>query len=120
MRELLKATDDRYVIMNAGDEMGLRFAAPAAPPAGWVRDYVLAGDGWIKDGDYNSAYSQTVLPYPHHARTNYDGPPSSLEEDWMVRHHAADWLTYQTRYVGPEGFRDALISRDALRVGGGR
>jgi len=112
VRTLLASVDDRYVIMNAGDEISLRFAAPAAPPPGWVRDYVLAGDGWIKDGDYNSAYSQTVLPYPHHARRNYDTPPTSLEDDWMYRHHTQDWLTYQTRYVSSEGFRDALSRGD--------
>jgi len=112
VRTLLAKADDRYVIMNAGDEMSLRFAAPTAPPPGWVRDYVLAGDGWIKDGDYNSAYSQTVLPYPHHARRNYDVPPTSLEDDWMYRHHTQDWLTYQTRYVNSEGFRDALSRGD--------
>src|SRR5688572_8261517 len=49
VRELLLRADDRYVIMNAGDEMSFRFAAPATPPAGWVRDYVIVGDGWIKD-----------------------------------------------------------------------
>ncbi|WP_216843095.1 CRTAC1 family protein [Granulicella sp. S190] len=108
VRPLLTAADDRYVIMNAGDEMSLRFTAPAAPPDGWVRDYVLAGDGWIKDGDYNSAYSQNVMPYPHHARKNYDGPPTSLEDDWMYRHHTEDWLTYQTRFISSKGFRDAL------------
>lgn len=112
VRTLLASADDRYVIMNAGDEMSLRFAAPPAPPPGWVRDFVLAGDGWTKDGDYNSAYSQTVLPYPHHARRNYDGPPTSLEDDWMYRHHTQDWLTYQTRYVTSEGFRDALSRGD--------
>jgi hypothetical protein len=112
VRTLLAGADDRYVIMNAGDEMSLRFAAPAAPPRGWVRDYVLAGDGWIKDGDYNSAYSQTVLPYPHHARRNYDGPPTSLEDDWMYQHHKQDWLTYQTRFVSSEGFRNALSRGD--------
>jgi tetratricopeptide (TPR) repeat protein len=112
VRALLAGADDRYVIMNAGDEMSLRFAAPAAPPSGWVRDYVLAGDGWIKDGDYNSAYSQTVLPYPHHARRNYDAPPTSLEDDWMYQHHKQDWLTYQTRYISSEGFRDALSRGD--------
>jgi Tfp pilus assembly protein PilF len=112
VRELLANADDRFVIMNAGDEMSLRFAAPAAPPPGWVRDYVLAGDGWIKDGDYNSAYSQNVLPYPHHARRNYDAPPTSLEDDWMYLHHTQDWLTYQTRYVSSKGFRDALSRGD--------
>ncbi|MGH9944109.1 MAG: FG-GAP-like repeat-containing protein, partial [Pyrinomonadaceae bacterium] len=38
VRELLKSVDDRYVIMNAGDEMIFRFGEVAGPPAGWVRD----------------------------------------------------------------------------------
>jgi Tfp pilus assembly protein PilF len=109
VRELLAHTDDRYVIMNAGDEMTLRFAVPAPPPAGWVRDFVISGDGWIKDGDYNTSDSQTVLPYPYHARRNYDSPtPSRLEDDWVYRHHTEDWQTYQTRYVTADAFRDAL------------
>jgi hypothetical protein len=114
VRELLTHTDDRYVIMNAGDEMALRFADPGAPPAGWVRDFVIAGDGWIKDGDYNTADSQTVLPYPYHARKDYDtSRPSRLEDDWVYRHHAQDWQTYQTRYVNAAAFRDALRSGPA-------
>lgn len=113
VRELLKATDDRYVIMNAGDEMSLRFPAPPPPPSGWVRDFVIAGDGWIKDGDYNSSYSQTVLPYPHHARKTYDTAPGKLEEDWMYQHHREDWLTYQTRYVTPNHFDHGLRSMAA-------
>jgi Flp pilus assembly protein TadD len=110
VRELLHGIDDRYVIMNAGDEMSLRFAAPAAPPEGWVRDYVLAGDGWIKDGDYNSTYSQDVLPYPYHAKREYDTPPTKLEDDWEYRHHKGDWQAYQTRYVTPRIFEGALRS----------
>jgi hypothetical protein len=111
VRELLKATDDRYVIMNAGDEMQLEFAAAPPPPSGWVRDYVLAGDGWIKDGDYNSGDSRTVLPYPHHARRDYDSAPGSLEDDWVYRHHRDDWQTYQTRYVTAAPFTGALGNR---------
>ena len=60
VRELLAAVDDRYVIMNAGDELRLSFPAPAPPPAGWTRDFVLVGDGWVKDGDYNTSFSKTV------------------------------------------------------------
>jgi hypothetical protein len=109
VRELLAHTDDRYVIMNAGDEMTLRFAVPAPPPSGWVRDFVISGNGWIKDGDYNTSGSQTVLPYPYHARRNYDSPtPGRLEDDWVYRHHTEDWQTYQTRYVTSDTFRDAL------------
>ena len=108
VRELLAGIDDRYVIMNAGDELSLRFAVPAPPPAGWVRDYVIAGDGWIKDGDYNSTYSQTVLPYPYHARKDYNQAPGRLEDEWVYRRHSADWQNFQTRYVTPRIFTDAL------------
>ena len=110
VRPLLADTDDRYVIMNAGDELALRFAAPAPPPAGWVRDYVIAGDGWIKDGDYNSTFSRTVQPLPYHARTEYDTPPGALEDEWVYQHHSQDWQNYQTRYVTADTFRNALRS----------
>lgn len=111
VRELLSSIDDRYVIMNAGDELSLRFPAQAPLQKGWVRDYVIAGDGWIKDGDYNSTYSSTVLPYPYHARKEYNSPPRALEDEWVYRHHPGDWQTYQTRYVTPEIFEDALRSK---------
>ena len=108
VRELLAGIDDRYVIMNAGDELSLRFPEPPPPPAGWVRDYVIAGDGWIKDGDYNSTYSQTVQPLPYHARKLYDTAPGKLEDEWVYHHFPDDWKTYQTRYITPDEFRNAL------------
>ena len=80
VRELLAGIDDRYVIMNAGDEITLRFPEQPPPPAGWVRDYVIAGDGWIKDGDYNTVDSRTVQPLPYHAKSEYNEAPGSLEE----------------------------------------
>ena len=110
MRELLAQVDDRYVIVNSGDEMALRFTEPAPPPAGWVRDFVILGDGWIKDGDYNSTFSKTVLPLPYHARDVYDTPPGRLEDEWTYRHHPQDWQTYHTRYVTPDVFKNALRS----------
>ena len=108
VRELLMRADDRYVIMNAGDEMSFRFAAPAAPPAGWVRDYVIVGDGWIKDGDYNSTFSKTVLPLPYHAKNQYITPPARLEDEWVYRRYPEDWQNYHTRYVTSDVFRNAL------------
>ncbi len=116
VRELLNKIDDRYVIMNAGDELALRFATPPPPASGWVRDFVLAGDGWIKDGDYNSTWSATVQPLPYHDRTRYDSPPGRLEDEWLYRHHPEDWLTWQTRYVTAEPFRDALNHQPAKTV----
>ena len=110
VRELLLRADDRYVIMNAGDEMSFRFAAPAAPPAGWVRDYVIVGDGWIKDGDYNSTFSKTVLPLPYRAKNLYDTPPGRLEDEYVYRQFPDDWQKYHTRYVTADSFQNALKS----------
>lgn len=110
VRELLAGIDDRYVIMNAGDEIRLRFPELAQPPAGWVRDYVVAGDGWIKDGDYNSTYSRTVQPLPHHAQTEYTNAPGKLEDEWTYKRHPQDWQNYHTRYVTQNRFREALRS----------
>ena len=110
VRELLLRADDRYVIMNAGDEMSFRFAAPAAPPAGWVRDYVIVGDGWIKDGDYNSTFGKTVLPLPYHAKNLYDTPPGRLEDEYVYRQFPDDWQKYHTRYVTADSFQNALRS----------
>lgn len=111
VRELLKGTDDRYVIMNAGDEMKFRFAAPDAPPVGWMRDYVIIGDGWIKDGDLNSTFSKTVEPLPYHAKNEYITPPGRLEDEWVYRRFPEDWQTYHTRYVSTEIFQNALRSK---------
>jgi tetratricopeptide (TPR) repeat protein len=108
VRELLLRADDRYVIMNAGDEMSFRFAVPPAPPRGWVRDFVIAGDGWIKDGDYNSTFGKTVLPLPYHAKNLYTTPPGRLEDEWVYQHHPEDWQTYHTRYVTPDVFQNAM------------
>jgi tetratricopeptide (TPR) repeat protein len=103
---LLARVDDRYVIMNAGDELRLRFAEQPAPPDGWRRDFVLIGDGWEKDGDYNTGYSETVLPLPSHDAPNYGaGAPSlALENDPIYRRHPEDWSEYHTRFVTPRAF----------------
>ncbi|MCI0488483.1 MAG: FG-GAP-like repeat-containing protein [Blastocatellia bacterium] len=106
--ELLEKIDDRYVIMNAGDEMAFRFEAPPPPREGWVRDFVLIGDGWVKDGDFNTAFSTTVLPLPSHSQRDYTKPPGRLEDDPVYRRHSRDWQTYHTRYVTPDRFQNAL------------
>jgi Tfp pilus assembly protein PilF len=106
--ELLRSIDDRYVIVASGDEMSLRFAEQPPPPPGWVRDYVFMGDGWIKDGDYNSTFSKTVLPLPHHAKREYTTLPGRLEDEWVYKQHPEDWQNYHTRYVTPTVFQSAL------------
>jgi len=108
IRELLEKIDDRIVIANAGDELRLRFAAPPPPPAGWKRDYVLIGDGWIKDGDLNTVFSKTILPLPYHGMKNYEVPPRQLEDDPAYKLHPADWQNFHTRYITADAFLNAL------------
>lgn len=109
VQPLLTGVDDRYVIMNAGDEMQLSFAAPQAPPpVGWVRDWIMIGDGWVKDGNFNTAWSKTVIPLPAHDRPEYNAAPTDLWSDPVYRRHKSDWQTYHTRFVAPEAFRDTL------------
>ena len=110
IRELLTKIDDRYVIVNSGDEMSLRFSEQPPPPAGWVRDFVIKGDGWIKDGDFNSTFSKTVLPLPYHAKNEYTTRPGALEDEWVYRQHPEDWQNYHTRYMTPQVFKNALRS----------
>ena len=117
VKELLLNVDDRYVIMNAGDELSLRFGSAPAPRPGQRRDFVVIGDGWVKDGDYNTTFSRTVLPLPTHASGRYDRAPGRLEDDPVYRAHPADFALYHTRYVSPDRVRDAL---HALPEGGTR
>lgn len=76
VKPLLDELDDRMVVMGSGDEIRLRFSASGLPalPAGWKRDFLLLVDGWAKDADANTAFSQTVLPLPFHAMTSYPYP----------------------------------------------
>jgi Tfp pilus assembly protein PilF len=108
--ELLKEVDDRYVIMNAGDELAMRFPEAPAVTLGSVRDFVLVGDGWEKDGDFNTSFSRTVLPLPTHASARYATAPTRLEDDPVFREHHRDFEEYHTRWVSPEAVRDALGS----------
>ncbi|HXW04304.1 MAG TPA: FG-GAP-like repeat-containing protein [Vicinamibacterales bacterium] len=108
VRELLVEVDDRYVIMNAGDELRVTFPEAPPPPAGFVRDFVLVGDGWEKDGDYNTVASRTVLPLPAHGSAAYIRGNGRLEDDPVYRRYPEDFQRYHTRYVSPETARDAL------------
>lgn len=111
IRELLHKVDDRIVIVNAGDEMRFRFTAAPPPAAGWQRDFVMIGDGWIKDGDYNSVFSKTVIPLPYHGLRDYTAAPTKLEGDPAYRKHPGDWEEFHTRYVAPDFFRRSLWVR---------
>jgi hypothetical protein len=96
VHDLLQQPDDRMAIMGSGDEIVLRFRALAEPPpAGWVRDFLLLVDGWAKDADANTAFSQTVEPLPFHAMSAY---PYRRSEQYPTDRRHRDYLReYQTR-----------------------
>ena len=95
--ELLLNADDKYVIMTHGDEVHMEFDAEVLPPLpkGWVRDYFLYADGWIKDGDLNTAFGATVEPLPFHGMSGY---PYTAEESYPLDSEHLEYLkTHNTR-----------------------
>ncbi|MBK5291658.1 MAG: VCBS repeat-containing protein [Acidobacteriia bacterium] len=94
---LMKASDDQMVIMGSGDELTLRFPAEALPalPVGMQRSYILAVDGWAKDRDANTAFSQSVEPLPFHGMSSYPYPSGEVFPDSESHRN---WRTqYNTR-----------------------
>ena len=76
VRKLVQHVDDRLVVMGSGDELQLRYDANGLPalPAAWTRDFLLLVDGWAKDADANTAFSQNVEPLPFHGMSSYPYP----------------------------------------------
>ncbi len=77
----------------------------------------------MKDGDYNTSFSKTVLPLPRHNHPEYGEAVSSrqstvggrqsavsleLEDDPVYKQHVRDWQTYHTRFVTPLDFLSGL------------
>ena len=94
--ELTENIDDRLVIMGSGDELRLLFDASqlATLPPGWTRDFLLKVDGWAKDRDPNTAFSQTVEPLPFHAMSRYPYPSTEhFPQDELHRRYQRDYNT---------------------------
>jgi hypothetical protein len=97
--ELLTARDDRLLVMGAGDESTLRFAAIAPPPAGWKRDFLLYSVGWDKDANLQTVLGQSSEPLPFEAMTAYPWPGEEQTPDSPAYR---DYLRkYQTRRQSP-------------------
>jgi tetratricopeptide (TPR) repeat protein len=94
---LAQSIDDMMIVMGSGDEVRLRFDAAAAgrPKPGWTRDFLLFVDGWAKDRDANTAYSQNTEPLPFHNMSRFPYPASEHYPDDAG--HAAYRARYNTR-----------------------
>lgn len=66
--EVVGRRDEGLVLINAGDELGLRFEARSVPakPPGMVREFFLYVDGWDKDSDFHVTTGTEVEPLPYH------------------------------------------------------
>jgi hypothetical protein len=74
---LLTATDDKLAVFGSGDEVQLDFDPSRLPalPAGWVRDYFFAANGYEKDMDFYAAEGNYVAPLPFLSMGQYPYPP---------------------------------------------
>jgi tetratricopeptide (TPR) repeat protein len=108
---LLAAPDSRYAIVGAGDEVTLTFDAATLAPLrpGWRRDFVLHTDGWLKDGDLNSAGGRTVEPLPFHGMSAYPYPAGEAYPSDPA--HAEYLRKYNTRPRDGSRFRDVVRRR---------
>jgi hypothetical protein len=109
VQPLLAGVDDLLVVMGSGDEARLTFDAAALPAVqpGWRRDFLLLVDGWAKDADANTAFSQTVEPLPFHGMSSYPYPAGE---------HFPDDLLH-TEYRKTYNIRPALRLLHPLRSG---
>ncbi|HEY4195412.1 MAG TPA: hypothetical protein VGM63_07745, partial [Mucilaginibacter sp.] len=113
---LLQKADDQYIICDGGDEISIDFDAQALPklPKGWKRDFLIYSEGWVKDGDLNTANGQTVAPLPFHSMPSYPyGKNVKYPSD---REHREYQLKYNTRRVTTDDFRNALKDGSAATL----
>ena len=110
--ELLMESDNKYVIMNAGDEITLKFDTSNLTdlPNDWDRDFLFYNDGWLKDGDLNTAKGKTVMPLPFHGMESYpkgaeNKYPSDREYDFYRE-------KYNTRLITTKNFRNFIRHMD--------
>jgi Flp pilus assembly protein TadD len=92
--DLLRASDDRFVVFGSGEGLKLDFDPWQLPAlaAGWTRDYFFYADGFEKDLDFYAAHAFTVEPLPRHSLLPYPYPEG---KDYPAD---AEHLRYQLEY----------------------
>lgn len=108
VQPLLINSDNKYIISNAGDETLIRFDEKQLPELkeGWKRDFLIRSVGWVKDGDLNTAYGNSVLPLPYHGMSAY--PPAEIDSypaDPELKKYNQE---YNTRIVTTESYLNAI------------
>jgi len=95
---LLTETDDKLAVFGSGDEVRLDFDPSKLPalPAGWVRDYFFAADGYEKDMDFYAAEGNFVAPLPFLSMGAYPYTKKSFPLDDA---HVNYLLEYNTRHM---------------------
>jgi tetratricopeptide (TPR) repeat protein len=96
---LLTATDDKLAVFGSGDEVQLDFDPSNLPalPAGWVRDYFFAANGYEKDMDFYAAEGNYVAPLPFLSMGEYPYPPKKSFP--LDDAHVNYLLEYNTRQM---------------------
>jgi hypothetical protein len=110
VRQLLEKSDDQFVVLNSGDEITIKFDAADTPPLkeNWKRDFVIFSDGWIKEGDLNTALGKTVSPLPFHGMKRY---PYDSDTHFSSDETRREYLEqYNTRKVSSEEFSKLIIN----------
>ena len=113
---LLSASEDRFVIFGAGDEVSIEFDAHALPPVpdGWTRDYLFYARGYVKDMDFYGAFAQTVTPLPFSAMGTYPYPASKRYPEALTD-YLLEWNTRQVDNESWPSYRVEYSSRPGLK-----
>jgi len=110
--ELLGESDNKYIIANSGDEITIEFDAKKLPELqqNWKRDFLIYSEGWIKDGDLNTAHGKTVGPLPFHQMSRY---PYGNNQAYPTNPDYLKYMKdYNTRKVTTEAYRRSIIDLD--------
>jgi hypothetical protein len=111
---LLSDADNKYIISNAGDETSISFSAATLPElkTGWKRDFLINFVGWVKDGDINTAFGQSVTPLPFHGMKSYPpGPSDNYPENPELKEYN---MKYNTRTVTRDNYLNAVKGNTEL------
>ena len=85
---------------------------------------MLIGDGWVKDGDFNTTHAKTVGAAARRT-TSPSTTPTCRPCSRTIRCTGGtrdDWLNWHTRYVAPDYFLRGLrrVEREPETPGGGK